>query len=662
MPPVIVNPDSLSRVSVGNQELPDLSDQNFNSDYKSLYPEGLDLKPLSDTHERLLTEVLFRAQESERIMTPRFGLWDEIDDMLRVYIPLSETERVVSDNDPRKPVSIVVPELYAILETILTYNISVFGSGELFRYSGVGPEDVIGTLLMEKTVDIQAKKGKALLELYSQWRDGYAYGIGIVGLKWDVKVAKRTVLDDEGVIDPLTGQFIQTGTVKVDIDDIIFEGTRLFSIDPRKYLPDPMVPIYKVQDGEYVGWKETTNFIRARSDELSPGSSMFNVKYLRGRIRRSGIYIDNVSAANRGFEPQLTSESTQPIDIIWMYIDLIPKEWELGGSDEPEKWLFAVANDEVIVSAHPMGLNHNMFPVGVTAPDFGGHEIMPVSRLELGKGLQTATNFWYNSRMANVRKSLNNMFVVNPKLVQMKTVYNSGPGKVILMRQSAWGKSAKDAVHQLQVTDVTANHMTDLATTRGLMRDLLSAADSVQGVQRISGERVTASEFGSTKGSALSRLQKGALITSLQSMDDLALMFAYHTQQFMSEPTYAKVVGRTQVDLEREYAQGIERGRVLIRPTDLNIMFDVETHDGSTTGEEDTDGWIQLWNMGASHPEVLQAIDFSRVFLHIARILGADNVQDFLRVPEVNGQVTNQGDIQQQLQAGNIIPLEQAGV
>ncbi len=641
----------------------DIEQQNFSRDYRHLYPEGVNLKPGTEQHNALLAEVLSRAVESQQKMGQRFPVWDEIDDMLNVFIPLSEKERLVKKADVRKPVSIVVPELFAVLETILTYMTNVFGGPEVFRYTGQGPEDTLGAILLEKAVEVQTTKDKALLAMTTNWRDGFAYGVGIMALDWDVEMGKRTILEDVGFfLPPIPGEdqaeFVKTGEEKTVIDTVLFEGSRAMSIDPRKYLPDPLVPIYEVQKGEYVGWKTTTNYMQLRQREASPGSVFFNAKYLRGREGRSIIYpTEELSREPANVAPNISTENVQPIDLVFMYIDLMPKEWGLGASDIPEKWLIVVANDTAIVAMHPMDLHHNMFPVSVCAPDFSGHESMPISRLEMIMGLQVASNFRFNSRMANVRKSLNNQLIVNPRMLNMNDVESSSAGKLIRMRLNTWNAKPSDSYAQLKVEDMTAGHMSDMILSRNTMQEISGAVDSVRGVQRTSGERVTAEEFSATRNAALSRLQKAAQIISMQQMTDLATMYAYHTQQFMTQEMYVKIIGRTESELRTEHQ--ITDSRMLITPESLSIAFDIKPHDGSMQGETQAQSWLQLWEMAVAHPEVSATLNIPLIFMHIARLLGADNAHDFLRMPEVNSQITPAGQVQDQLQQGNIVRLQQ---
>jgi len=640
----------------------DWRDVNYSQLYRDFYPEGLNLKPGETDHDEIRDMILDRAHESERVMSARHPKWEEIDETLTAYIPLDELEQERQAKDSRKPVSIVVPESYAQLETLLTYMLAAFGEGPMFRYEGVGPEDVLGAMLMEKLIDNQVKKSKALLSLHTQWRDAFTYGLGIVALSWEVKTGKRTTFKPEGYYHPLTGQYIQTHSSRITVDSVLFEGTTITPIDPYMYLPDPNVALHEPQKGEWVGWVDRDNLMSLRRAEAEPDSIYFNIRYLEHTAgSRSSVYmIEPAARTLEGTSPlrnRGTEGLTHPVDVIYFYIDIIPKMWRLGDSEKPEKWMFALANDLVIIAAHPMNLNHEMFPVAVCAPDFGGHETMPISRMEIIFGLQKGLNWFYNSHATEVYRMLRNRLIYDPKLIRREDVDSDKP--MIRTRKVMWGRGVKDTAIPLPITNATQNHLSDMMTIRDISRNVSGAVDSLQGLQRTHGERVTAKEFEGTRGAALSRMQKAARIISLQSMSDIAQMYAYHTQQFMSEAVYIKTAGRWEETLRAEY--GIVDPRYPVTPYDLDIAFDVDIHDGSIEGGEFADSWLTVWDIISRNPELMQRIDTTRVFMHIARLLKAKNIQEFLRRDGgVNAQVLPDQQVQDQAERGAIQPVEGA--
>ncbi|GAF90720.1 unnamed protein product, partial [marine sediment metagenome] len=134
-------------------------------DFKYTYPEGLNLKPGSVLHEKIKTEILERARESRNQMEKRFASWNEIDKTLTAYVKLSDVEKALKDKtttspSTKRPMSIVFPYSYAILETVLTYLILAFIQDPILRYEGVSPEDTVGAILLEKVNDLHCNKTK----------------------------------------------------------------------------------------------------------------------------------------------------------------------------------------------------------------------------------------------------------------------------------------------------------------------------------------------------------------------------------------------------------------------------------------------------------------------------------------------------------------------
>ena len=102
-----------------------------NYDYE--YPNGLDLKPGSDFHNSLRNKIWQRARESRNEISKRFPSWNAIDKVLTTYIPTSDKEKLLKKEDSRKPISIVFPYTYSMLEALLTYMSMSFFQDPLFQ-------------------------------------------------------------------------------------------------------------------------------------------------------------------------------------------------------------------------------------------------------------------------------------------------------------------------------------------------------------------------------------------------------------------------------------------------------------------------------------------------------------------------------------------------
>jgi len=646
--PYIVQGDSAETRSANYREM--------NFEYK--YPYDLDLDPKSKFHEALRSKIWQRANNSHHEISKRFPSWQEIDKVLTTYIPLTDKENKVKDKDSRKPVSIIFPYSYSNLESLLTYMSMAFFQDPMFQYEGVEDGDTIGAMLMEQVIRLHCIKTKVPLALHTILRDNFAYGVGIGIPEWVKRYGKRPI--KSSIITESELGSSETEQVNY-VDDLIFEGNSLNNIDPYLWLPDSSVSSDKIQDGEFIGWIERDNYLNMLSEE-GDGDDSFNVQYLKGKTdKRSALAIDQSGRETKfgGSSKSMrqgTTTTSNPVDNINMYINLIPKEWGLDGGIYPEKWFFRLSADDVITKCQKADHYHGMYPMAVASSEYDGYSITPIGRMEVLHGLQGVLDFEFNTHIANIRKALNDMFVVDPYLINIKDMQEPGPGKLIRLRRPAWGHGVKDAVQQLQVNDVTRGNIADASYITQWMDRISGADQSMSGALRQGGpERLTGAEFQGTRGSAVSRLQRVAMIIGTQFMQDIGTMFAVHTQQYMTKDTFVKITGRYEAQLRKQFGPNAVRAKV--SPLDMAINYDLIVRDGSIPGGNFSQAWMQLFQIIGTDPDLRGEFDIVRIFTHIAQELGAKNVEDFKRnTDRIQPTQMADEDVNKQLQAGNIIP------
>lgn len=629
-------------------------------DFKYNYPYDLNLKPDSDFHNKLRDKIWQRARSSRNEISKRFDSWNDIDWTLTTYIPLKEKEKDLKEKDKTKPVSVVFPYTYSNLEALLTYLSLAFFQDPMFQYEGVEDDDTIGAMLMELIIRLHCIKTKVPLAVHTVLRDSLAYGVGIGIPDWVTRYGKRPV---KATITRLSDIGESTENYIEFVEDMIFEGNSLYNIDPYMWLPDPNVSTNNIQDGEFFGWLERDNYMNVLNDEASPDSSLFNVKYLKDKGNKLSSLSKDQSERKTKFggsteTHRLMSSSSRPIDLIKMYVNLIPSEWELGDGEYPEKWFFTLASDDVIIGCEKADHSHGMYPAAVASPEADGYSITPISRIEILHGLQGILDFLFNSHVTNVRKSINDMLVVDPYLVNIRDLEDPKPGKLIRLRRPAWGRGVDKVVQQLQIQDITRANISDSAYITQWMDRISGADQSMQGALRQGGpERLTSSEFQGTRGSAISRLQRVAMLIGMQFMQDIGEMFAVHTQQYMSQETYVRIVGRYQEQLKRMFG----RERIRVSPYTLAVNYDLIVRDGSIPGGNFSEAWIEIWKVMATTPELQREYDTFRVFTFIASQLGAKNVEDFRRnVNRIQPQSMPDEEVAREAEKGNLVPTEEA--
>lgn len=628
------------------------------ADYDYTYPNGLNLKPGSELHEKLKASIFVRAQQSQDMMKLRYPVWDEVDKMLTAYVkpPASRTEK-------QKRLSyMVIPVGYAALETMLTYLMAAFFEDPILRYEGNGPEDVLGAILLEKVIALQSRKCKLGLALHTQWRDALAYGFGASAVIWNVKRGKVVQKRESGIYSLVSGLFKVKGFNRSLVDDVVYEGNKVINIDPRRYLPDPNVAVHNIDEAEFVGFIDDTNRITLLSRERD-NEGYFNCKYLKHISGKSNL-VETPSDTGRNIHSADISGATQPVDLIYMYIDLVPSEFGVGKSDYPEKWLFCLAGDQVIIRAQPMGLAHDKFPITVAAPEYTGRDQTPISKIEQVYNLQKTIDWLFTSHISNVSKSINNMLVIDPSMVNINDLASPEPGGLIRLRKSYWGSGrAKDAIHQLTVDDITTRHISDAGALYELMKVVTGAQDALQGIGRKTSARVTAQEAKDTRIGALSRLEGMAQIISMQSILDTAYLFASHTQQLQTQEVYVKATGRWEEVLRKDFGDQIgAMDRMKASPDQILVDYDLIMRDGSIPSGANASLWTAILQIIGSSPQLQQVFNVAAIGKHTFREMGAKNIDDFIiKNPtggEVGVQLAPMEQIQGEVGKGNLIPTK----
>lgn len=621
-------------------------------DYK--YPRGLNLKPGEVLHDNLKNEILRRVRASHDVMNKRYDSWNDIDKMLTAYIPLSVEEEARKKKDATRPVSIVIPLAYQMLETLLTYQMTALLDRPICRYEGMGPEDVVGAILLEKVIDFHCQRSKVGLPLHTSWRDAFAYGLGITSPFWDRRGGKKTTRT--------TGQRWNWNRLRYEdyeeetVEDIIaFEGNGLYNIDPYLYFPDPNIAAQNIQDAEFVAWGRRDNYPSLLSDEMTTGTNLFNVQYLKHiNTGRSPLFMTDQSARDKfGQDLQKDDRAAHPVDVIYMCWNLIPADWRLGDSAKPEKWIFGLAADEVIISADRLGLDHDMFPLGVCAPDFDGYSVTPLSKLEVVYGEQQVINWFINSRVANVMKVHKGIIVYDPSVVNPYDVEDEETdGLKIRVRRESFGKTPKEHIFQLPVQDVTQSHLGDVAMMTDMAHQGVGTVDAVRGIMTHRSERRSATEASGARTSALSRLERMARITGIQQLWDIAYMFAKNTQQLMRQDLYVKTAGQWEEVLRKEH--GVAE-HIKVSPMDIGINYDVIPHDATVPSGTNLEQKVLIWQGMMQDPE--RKYEHMRWFQNMARDMGVKNLHQYERKQPVQAQVQPTQQVMDEVQKGNMRPV-----
>ena len=625
------------------------------------YPHGLNLHPDSEEHRKLLNLALDAANESYNVISVRFPTWKELDRKLTVYIELDDDEEDVQSKDERKPVSMVVPIMYATREVLLTYQVEAFLQQPIFRYiASRDPDDVLKTILLEGIIEQQSIRQKMALDLYSLWSDWFTYGVGAVATSWIREWGTRTSYEDR--ISRILGVPYKRRKNRVRKREVLYEGNSLRGIDPYCFLPDPNISVTRIDRMAYCGYCVRDSLHLLLNEERDDPEGTFNVRFVKQMGDRTSYYyggddVDSGRYDKTGVAPDTAvSDTSKPTDIIHMFMWIVPEEFGLDGI-YPELWYLRIAGDRVIIGAEPVDLDHNMIPICSGSPDADGHTTLPVSILEREYPIQHGMDWLWASHVANVRKSVNNMFLVDPYQVNMEDFVDTRYGLLARMRAAAWGKGVGDALMQIPVSDVTQGNINDIGFLMNVDGRVFTTSQS-HGMQERKGERVSSAEAQSTYRAFLNKMGKNARLGSIQAHYDIAKQMAHNTIQFMEEESYVKVVGRYEEQLRKEF--NVQGDFLRVSPDSIDARFDVTPQDGSIPSGEYADILERLLSTGLQIPDVVNTVDLARFWKRIARNLGIRNIEDFDKV-QFSTRVQDQGTIEERARRGDIAPVAELG-
>jgi len=452
--------------------------------------------------------------------------------------------------------------------------------------------------------------------LYNFMWDSQLYGVGIFRTNWQVKLRNRTVWKSAGL-----GESTRTKELRT-----VYEGNEVISVDPFNFFPDPNVPMAEVnRRGEYVFWRtyEGKHTIkRAEADGLLSWVDYAGPRPTRNEtrngdsVRNARAYGDNLSA-----DKDTETGGVDYYQVDQGTIEIIPAELGLSNRTWPEKWIFTILNGSQIVQAEPFDADHEMHPVAVTEPYTSGYGFGHLAIADYLAPMQDTMSWLINSHAANVRDVLNNSFVVDPGRIEMQDFANKVPGgaRLLRLKSSARGTDVRQAIMQLQVQDVTSNHLTELQVFQRLGDVMSGVNDNLRGIES-AGSRKTATEVRISGEAGASRLASIAKLISAQAMVDLQEQMVLNIQQNLTEGFYVQIVGEE----GRESAQ-------FVSPDMLVGDFHFPVHDGTLPIDKAAmaQAFSEVTQMIMQDQELRAGYDIVRLVNHLGDLAGAKGLENF---------------------------------
>jgi hypothetical protein len=616
--------------------------------------EKIELAYNSEQHKKLLAAIEMRYMMSYRLMSERYTQYAKADEQFIAYLPETETnskKRVLRTAGVPQYTTLEIPYSYAVLMTIHTYLSSVLlARAPILQYQGRHGEAEDKIAGLEALIDYQVQVGEMLVPLYIWIMDSLKYGLGIIGTYWaeeTVRIVRIVEKPNAFMGIPLAGK---PKKVRVVEDIPGYVGNKIYNVRPQDFFPDPRVPIWRLQQGEFCG-----RIVEAGYNTLLRGKSeglYSNIEHVTARSSDG----NNVNAASGNItrdsgSSQITLPSGDVADdkdkgfheLLEFHWELVPNDWGLGSGTLPEKWVFTVANRKVIISAQPYGMYHNKFPFNTFEPDLNGYGFANRGLLEIAKPLTDTLSWLVNTHFYNVRRTLNNELIVDPSMVEMQDFMQPGPGKLIRAKPAAYGKDIRMSYAQLNINDITRSNIGDMGVITDLIQRVLGINDNIMGMVN-NGGRKSATEVRSSSSFAVNRMKTLAEFQSAQALGPWSQMLVQNTQQMYDQEQVYRRTG--------DLTEG-NKLPLKVSPELIAGFFDFIPIDGTMPIDRVAlaNVWRELMVQAAKLPQVMQQYDLSKIFAYVAKMSGAKNIDQFKISVQPDGMLANAA------QAGNSIPL-----
>ena len=611
----------------------------------------------SEQHTLILNAFKDRLRMSRSALALRSSKWVEAEDMMKAYLPVSENDRLrETARKGGKPqyTTVEVPYSYATMLTAHTYLTSVFLSrNPVLQVQGRHGASQQAEQSLEALLDYQITVGGALPPLYIWLLDPLKYGYGVLGHYWEEEViVSSAYVEEQGTFlgVPIPGKLKK---VLKTTEARGYVGTKHYNVRPHDFHFDPRLPLMRFQEGEFVirydqiGWnrvvEKKANGTFFNVEEISKHSQSLNAQRDLGSPRTilpETTFLDQQLFGAKGKAPSR-------VNLHEFYFECIPSDYGLSPGKKPEKWVFSIANENVIVSAQPLGYLHNKYPFDVLEYEVGGYEIFNRSLLEVSKPLNDVMSWLFNSHFYNVRKTLNDQFIVDPSMVVMSDLEDPNPGRLVRLKPAAYGKPVDSVMKQFQTQDVTRQNLSDSDMVMQLSQRVSGVTDNIMGMVNASG-RKTATEVRSSSSFASNRLKTTVEWMSATGWAPWTQKLIQTTQQMYDAERKYRVVGDLALDGE---------AYLNVKPEDIQGFFDFVAVDGSLPIDRFAQAnlWQQLLTGMAASPQLSQGYDMVKIFGFVAGLAGLKNISQF-RV-----KVVPDAQMQAQVQQGQSVPMVTEG-
>jgi len=607
-------------------------------------------------HSWVLARLVEMIDDGRDFVRQRESDWDLVDQGMRMYVDLDRPARNIDRSEdydtaqmPFKR-TIVIPIQYAAIMTRMVELYSIMTARDpLVHLEGRDARDHLTARVHEGIIKWDNMLSRAQLVLWQLLFDQERYGICCLYDTWE---------EDWGwLYDEI-----------YDMEepdrrwDLRREWVNWAAINPRRLILDPNFSSWDVQRADFVGHEETYSWLHLKENEKTDTQQglYFNVKAARMR----GGSDDEVDDATFGVTTgeKMHTEYDIPVGTVsFVWAKIIPREWSLSEETRPEKWRFAVWEKKVVIAAHRGVHQHGQFPYSIGSMDLDMHAAFTPSIGEQLQGLQDGANWMAGSHQINTMKAINNEGFFAPSLIDPRSLLQPQPGKwsALTPRGERMLTNKMMSIDQMysqkKIVDITQNHMQLVQQYLTFSQRVAGTPDPVAAMPLPT--KRTLGEFEGVMSQGTKKIGITAQLFDLLVMEPTSRRHISMRQQFTSMPQIIRLEGKLKKELNADSFR--------VTPEHLVGEYDYIIHTPTMAPDPARSAavWGQLMQIISAAPQLLAPDPKTGKRLNPHAILnefftaqGVRYLDQFYE--EVgNAQMAGPGQIQQGVQAGNLVPM-----
>lgn len=581
-------------------------------------------------HATIASAIFERVDYALQKLAPLVTQYRANDELFNAYVDIPEDEETDSQkkalNDDGRPEyrTVVIPYSYAMVMTLHTYLSTVFLSrNPVFQWQARDQASKSNEQAVESLIEYQLMAGKAKPILFNWIMDPLRSGVGIVNVSWKKEVGTVAAIRE----------LIENGKTKkvLEASEVVtFEGNKLSNVRLIDAIVDPRYGFTSYQNGEFYGELSTVS-----SHVLTRGvrDGLFieaNVKKVLDQINTETEYSRRIGSTFAGMEKDLEAfkhitgrfgkkeKSFKAVDVIEFYWKLVPKDYGLGDIDSEVLYYILMSSCGTILAIRPLGAFHNMFPAAINTFDIDLYKYGSRAALEIFRPMEETLNYLLNQHFYNVRKHLNNNSIIDPSKLVLRDLYNRNPGGYIRLKPNAYGSNPSESIYQMQSTDITRAHLTDVRMMEEFAQRIGGVNDNIMGMVNPGG-RKTAQEVRMSSSFSTNRIKTLGEWQSCTGWDTLASLMLKNSQQYLSQTSQVRIAGPSNGPAFMD-----------ISPEAIAGMFDYVPVDGTMPLDRQATAQIlQQMLPNIMQGPMAQQYDIGGLFSYIARLAGAGAIERF---------------------------------